>query len=639
MRFNTTATAATLALTACSGPTPAPMTAASATGGSSSAPPATGGDANAAAEAVRSTIMAVFSGVDAHRWDDVRSAMTSEIQVNYSDLGGAAGVVPSAELVDGWAGFLPRFDRTVHKLHDLAIHTVGDRATATFTGIAMHTLEVDDDVHTWTVLAGYDTEFVREAGRWKMARIDLSLRGQAGNLELPALVQSAPIKEPSASVPSPEVERFFAALEANDRAALRATFAPTVVQAMPFAPDGFPEEVRGIDELSALFDNVIDQRQSYRRVYHATGNPRFVVASFDGEVQLEEGPYRNSYVNLFVLDSEGQIERIEEHFDPTTLLRDWPGLRRHHSVHPAGASTDAVTARRVTFESGGDTLVGRMFVPTDFDPNRPSPAVLVAGSWTSVKEQMPDVYASQFAARGLVALTFDFAGFGESEGMPRQLEAPQKKIRDIRAAFAFLRAQPGVDAEAIAGLGVCAGAGYMAHAVAEESRFARLLLIAPWLHNEELARGIYDSRPGGSTALIEASQTAERRYAETGQMEYVLAASELDPLSAMYVPNNAFDYYLNPTKGAGAHYDNRFAVASWEPWITFDGIAAAADIEQPVHIVHSQQGAIPPGTERFYAELRGEKSIEWLNDYTQADLYFEPAAVAAATNVVVGLVR
>ena len=28
-------------------------------------------------------------------------------------------------------------------------------------------------------------------------------------------------------------------------------------------------------------------------------------------------------------------------------------------------------------------------------------------------------------------------------------------------------------------------------------------------------------------------------------------------MSAMYVPGNIFDYYLNPAKGAGPGYDNR----------------------------------------------------------------------------------
>ena len=73
--------------------------------------------------------------------------------------------------------------------------------------------------------------------------------------------------------------------------------------------------------------------------------------------------------------------------------------------------------------------------------------------------------------------------------------------------------------------------------------------------------------------MLASAQEAKQQYADTGEMPYVLAASELDPLSAMYVPENASDYYLNPAKAAGAVYDNRSAVSSWEPWLTFYGIS------------------------------------------------------------------
>ena len=118
-------------------------------------------------------------------------------------------------------------------------------------------------------------------------------------------------------------------------------------------------------------------------------------------------------------------------------------------------------------------------------------------------------------------------------------------------------------------------------------------------------------------------------------MDYVLAASELDPLSAMYVPNNVFDYYLNPTKAAGEAYDNRFAVSSWEPWLTFDGIGSSENITQPVFIVHSESGAVPQGTKAFYEGLTGEKDIVWLNQFNQEQLYFEELAVKSAVNEVV----
>src|SRR5262249_62338859 len=67
------------------------------------------------------------------------------------------------------------------------------------------------------------------------------------------------------------------------------------------------------------------------------------------------------------------------------------------------------------FFSNGVPLVGRFYRNTQNLFTR-QPAVIVTGSWLTVKEQMATVYAERLAERGYTAFTFDFAGFGESGG-------------------------------------------------------------------------------------------------------------------------------------------------------------------------------------------------------------------------------
>lgn len=287
--------------------------------------------------------------------------------------------------------------------------------------------------------------------------------------------------------------------------------------------------------------------------------------------------------------------------------------------------------REVTFESAGDTLAGHLFLPPGFDETQQYPAIVVAGSWTSVKEQMPDTYASRLAAEGFVALTFDFRGWGESEGLPRQYEDHVRKIEDIKAAVGFLADTSFV--EDVSGLGVCASAGYMAHATAQDERIARLLLIAPWMHDPAMTEQLYSARPGGREALLKLSREAQQRYERTGEVIYDQAASEINPMAAMYVPGGAFPYYLDPALAAGPDYPNLWAVQSWEPWLTFDAIGAGDMVSVPVHIVHSESGAVPQGAKAFIDKLAArdnEANVTWLNDFTQQDLYHEPKAVTAA---------
>ncbi len=589
-------------------------------------------------KAVQDVAETLFKEVDNRAWEKVINTMADSVYTDYTALGGDAGFKSPQTIVEGWQSLLPGFERTVHNPHNFAVWIGGDRATATLDAIATHYLDND----YWTVFVGYDTEYVKGNDGWKLARIDISLYNQTGNQSLPQAaaenVKNGTIPALKSAQNTAALEQFFTGLEERNLDKVLSSLSKDVIQDMPFAPANFPKSLNGIDAMQAQYTGVMDYTQAYEREYFGTANPNVILAKFKGTITTGEGkPYNNSYVGIYTISGDGKIEHFVEQFNPNILLSGWPGLQSPtFSVHAAGARTDSgVTMEEVQFSSNGVALKGHLFLPPGFDPSKKYPGTIVTGSWTSVKEQMPDEYASLIAKEGFVALTFDFTGFGQSEGQPRQVEDYKLKIVDIKAAVDFMESHDNVDMTALTGLGVCASSGYMAHATAQDSRIKNLVLVAPWLHNEQIAKSIYDMRPGGTEGLLNAAKNAKEKYAVQGEMDYVLAASELDPLSAMYVPANAFDYYLNPAKAAGKYYDNRFAVSSWEPWLTFDGISAGNDIEQPVFIVHSESGAVPQGTKDFYQLLKGKKEIKWLNDYNQQQLYFEEKAVNAAMSEVV----
>ncbi|WP_262403640.1 alpha/beta hydrolase [Actinomadura sp. CNU-125] len=199
--------------------------------------------------------------------------------------------------------------------------------------------------------------------------------------------------------------------------------------------------------------------------------------------------------------------------------------------------------QKVTFSSEGVSLTGNLFVP---DGDAPAPGIVVAGTWTSVKELMADRYAERLADRGYAALSFDFTGFGESGGEPRDVESPDLKIQDIRNAVTFLAGHPAVDGARLGALGVCAAAMYMSAAAADDPRVRSLALVAPWLHDAELCAENYGG-DAGVADKISAAEKARARYRETGEVEYVPMVSGSDPRAALPME---VDFYLNPDRGA-----------------------------------------------------------------------------------------
>lgn len=282
---------------------------------------------------------------------------------------------------------------------------------------------------------------------------------------------------------------------------------------------------------------------------------------------------------------------------------------------------------RVTFQSGGETIVGTLYVPQGVDARRTAPGVVVTGAWMTVKEQMARVYARELAERGFVTLAFDFRTWGESGGKQRSMENPAMKIEDIKAAARFLDAR--AETGAIAGLGVCASAGYMVHAAIGNTTLKSIALVAPWLHDAKIVEEVYGGKEGVAK-LIAASRAAQRKFDATGELTLLPAAGPKGSNAVMAgVP-----YYTERDRGLIPEWENTFNVASWEGWLTFDAIAPAAQLRQPILTVHSEAAAIPHGAKRFFASVRAPKMQMWLDGVSQLDFYDRERPVNASADAV-----
>jgi hypothetical protein len=291
-------------------------------------------------------------------------------------------------------------------------------------------------------------------------------------------------------------------------------------------------------------------------------------------------------------------------------------------------------ANRVTFQSQGENLVGVLYLPTRYKTGDKLPAIVVAGAWTTVKEQMPELYAKKLSEQGFAALAFDFRYYGESGGTPRQLESPSAKVQDIKNAITYLQTLSVVDGERIGGLGICFGAGYMARVAAEDSRLKSFATVAAWLHD---ARSL-DKLFGADLIQqrMQAGLAAQKKYAQTGVVEFAPAfTTEKNPIAAM---TGQPIYYGNPQRGSIPAWKNQFAVQSWVEWIQFDALAVAPKVTTPALFVHSDGSALPENVKRFYNTMPGEKKLVWLQG-NHFDFYDQPSHVNRAVQASADFLR
>lgn len=280
---------------------------------------------------------------------------------------------------------------------------------------------------------------------------------------------------------------------------------------------------------------------------------------------------------------------------------------------------NSVTMKTINFKSEGLNLAGNLYYPPNFEKGKQYPTIVSSGSWTTVKEQMAGLYAKRFAENGFITLAFDFRNYGESEGEPRAYENPSMKIQDIKNAVAYLKTLPEVDGSNIGAFGVCAGSMYTLMAASEDTDIKAVATTASWLHDAEAVKLFYGGEEGVQDK-IRMAQEAKKKFAETGEFSYIKTISTTDNTAAMF---GEFDYYLNPKRGAIPQWSaDKFAVATWEDWLTLDPFPSASKLNKPLLMVHSDGCVLPDYTKKYFETVPSKnKELVWVETNLQSPMH------------------
>ena len=98
----------------------------------------------------------------------------------------------------------------------------------------------------------------------------------------------------------------------------------------------------------------------------------------------------------------------------------------------------------VHFYSEGARIEGDLFLPEGLAHGERRPGIVLCHGYSGIREVILPDYARKFVAAGYVALSFDYRGFGGSEGTRGRL-IPLEQIDDIRNALTFIETVPEVD--------------------------------------------------------------------------------------------------------------------------------------------------------------------------------------------------
>ena len=289
----------------------------------------------------------------------------------------------------------------------------------------------------------------------------------------------------------------------------------------------------------------------------------------------------------------------------------------------------------VTFPSAGLKLAGHLYTP-DSDVGVPRPAVVVGHPGSGVKEQAAGLYARRLAEQGFVALAFDAAYQGESEGTPRGLEDPAHRVEDVKAAVSFLTTRDEVDPDRIGALGICASGGYVLPAAAGDPRIKAVGTVS----GVDIARQFRLGADGaqdptviqGMLDMAAAARTAEARG--EGVQSFQLFPDTAEQARALGGQHGfeGFEYYRTDR----AQHPRSAKFLTWSSIDHMVGFDAFRFVEliapRPLLLVVGSEAVTSWMAVEAFQNARSPKELHWIDGASHVDLYDKEQYVGPAVS-------
>lgn len=140
-----------------------------------------------------------------------------------------------------------------------------------------------------------------------------------------------------------------------------------------------------------------------------------------------------------------------------------------------------VRSIKSTFMAEGALCAATLHVPQDMGPDQQLPAILMVGGWGSIQMALTSSFTHSFVEAGYAVMEFDYPGWGDSGGFPRQGINPWRRTRVADTALAHLKSQQMVLAHEITLWGTSFGGGHVVDLSTQHPELKGAIIQVPML--------------------------------------------------------------------------------------------------------------------------------------------------------------
>ncbi len=283
----------------------------------------------------------------------------------------------------------------------------------------------------------------------------------------------------------------------------------------------------------------------------------------------------------------------------------------------------------VTFYSDGLKLSGAFYLPDEFDDSRRHPIIIPCSGFTGLRCIHPERFARYLTQHGYLCFSFDYRGFGTSEGIRRRVIL-EEQVRDVLHAVGFAEADHRVHPDRLILLGWGMGAGVVLDAARELMGLVGLIAINGFYSGKRVQQSHHTTK-----GFLEFRDRVRADYADrakSGQIRWddPFFYYPLDPESRLYVQE-----VLSQQPGYDIEtYSGELAdsLLRWYPE------AHAGYMRTPLLIVHGTRNALHPSTEAetLFSAYGGPKELYWIEGVGHTEWMFDdnPHFRALGTRIV-----
>ncbi len=298
---------------------------------------------------------------------------------------------------------------------------------------------------------------------------------------------------------------------------------------------------------------------------------------------------------------------------------------------------DEAARTAVQFSSGAFRLAGHLYRPPKLPAAERTPALVMAGPMTSVKEETLPHYAAPLAAAGFTVLAFDNRNFGASEGdRPQHLDT-HEQVEDLKNAVSYLLTRDDVDPDRLGLACVCLGAGYGLEVAAFDPRIKAAALIGGGYNISDTYAGMLGAE--GMHAYLENLAAMRQKHYVSGEQQWIDAVAPPPTYGPSSMPiREAFEYYTRAHDREALSWRNQLTYESMETLLAWNVVGHAALVDIPLLVVHgTTDPLLPPRfAQQVYDEAASvDKELVWVETHNHVELYDQAPYVPLALDAVI----